>query len=107
MTATTDKLEANKKLARDYIDQVFNQVGRPRVVPGDQVADDSSQNLPAAVCQRHEHDDTGRERLTRAARQQDIWRPGPPELKPNHSALVVERTRLPSCASSALEPDGS
>src|SRR4029077_7762823 len=25
MTATTDKLEANKKLARDYIDQVFNQ----------------------------------------------------------------------------------
>ena len=25
MTATTDKLNANKKLARDYIDQVFNQ----------------------------------------------------------------------------------
>ena len=25
MTATTDQLEANKKLARDYIDQVFNQ----------------------------------------------------------------------------------
>ena len=25
MTATTDKLEANKKLARDYIDQVINQ----------------------------------------------------------------------------------
>jgi hypothetical protein len=25
ITATTDKLEANKKLARDYIDQVFNQ----------------------------------------------------------------------------------
>src|SRR5712664_1570770 len=25
MTAATDKLEANKKLARDYIDQVFNQ----------------------------------------------------------------------------------
>jgi len=25
MTATTGKLEANKKLARDYIDQVFNQ----------------------------------------------------------------------------------
>jgi hypothetical protein len=25
MTATTEKLEANKKLARDYIDQVFNQ----------------------------------------------------------------------------------
>jgi len=25
MTATTDKLEASKKLARDYIDQVFNQ----------------------------------------------------------------------------------
>jgi steroid delta-isomerase-like uncharacterized protein len=25
MTGTTDKLEANKKLARDYIDQVFNQ----------------------------------------------------------------------------------
>jgi hypothetical protein len=25
MTATTDKLEANKKLARDYVDQVFNQ----------------------------------------------------------------------------------
>jgi predicted ester cyclase len=25
MTATTDKLKANKKLARDYIDQVFNQ----------------------------------------------------------------------------------
>jgi steroid delta-isomerase-like uncharacterized protein len=25
MTVTTDQLEANKKLARDYIDQVFNQ----------------------------------------------------------------------------------
>jgi steroid delta-isomerase-like uncharacterized protein len=25
MTATTDQIEANKKLARDYIDQVFNQ----------------------------------------------------------------------------------
>ena len=25
MTDTTEKLEANKKLARDYIDQVFNQ----------------------------------------------------------------------------------
>jgi len=25
MTATTEKLEASKKLARDYIDQVFNQ----------------------------------------------------------------------------------
>ncbi len=25
MMATTEKLEANKKLARDYIDQVFNQ----------------------------------------------------------------------------------
>jgi steroid delta-isomerase-like uncharacterized protein len=25
MTATTEQLEANKKLARDYIDQVFNQ----------------------------------------------------------------------------------
>jgi len=28
MTATTDKLEANKKLARAYIDQVFNQHNR-------------------------------------------------------------------------------
>ena len=25
MTTTTEQLEANKKLARDYIDQVFNQ----------------------------------------------------------------------------------
>jgi hypothetical protein len=25
MTTTTGQLEANKKLARDYIDQVFNQ----------------------------------------------------------------------------------
>ena len=25
MTATAEQLEANKKLARDYIDQVFNQ----------------------------------------------------------------------------------
>jgi len=25
MTASTEQLEANKKLARDYIDQVFNQ----------------------------------------------------------------------------------
>ena len=25
MTVTTEKLEASKKLARDYIDQVFNQ----------------------------------------------------------------------------------
>ena len=25
MTVTTEQLEANKKLARDYIDQVFNQ----------------------------------------------------------------------------------
>jgi len=25
MTDTTEKLEANKKLARDYIDQAFNQ----------------------------------------------------------------------------------
>ena len=25
MTAATDKLEASKKLARDYIDQIFNQ----------------------------------------------------------------------------------
>jgi hypothetical protein len=25
MTATTEKLEANKKLAPDYIEQVFNQ----------------------------------------------------------------------------------
>jgi steroid delta-isomerase-like uncharacterized protein len=25
MTATTEQIEANKKLARDYIDQVFNQ----------------------------------------------------------------------------------
>ena len=29
MTDTTEKLEANKKLARDYIDQVFNQHSPP------------------------------------------------------------------------------
>ena len=28
MTTTTEQLEANKKLARDYIDQVFNQHNR-------------------------------------------------------------------------------
>ena len=30
MTDTTEKLEANKKLARDYIDQVFNPVSTTR-----------------------------------------------------------------------------
>ena len=30
MAVTTEQLEANKKLARDYIDQVFNQHTRPR-----------------------------------------------------------------------------